>query len=117
VIALAGMPPLDMFWSEVTIIMAASDTGYLLLSILMVVNIAISAAYCLRMIQIIVVKDATPVSKKATEVPISMLIPILTLVALTIFIGIFPATFFTVTGDAAKVALNIQAYVEAVLTG
>ncbi|MCK4243847.1 hypothetical protein KAX03_03175 [Candidatus Bathyarchaeota archaeon] len=116
-VTIAGIPPLSIFWSEVTIILAVSEAGMLLCSAFMIVNMAISAAYCLRMVQLIVVKDVTSTSKNATEAPLSMLIPILILASLSIVIGLFPSSFLAITEKAALAALNIQAYISAVFQG
>jgi len=116
-IAMAGIPPLNVFWSELAIILAGLEAGMLLFSALMVINMALSAAYCLRMIQIIVLKNATSTSKKATEAPLSMLIPPLMLTSLCIMIGFYPGPFQKMAEGAARAALDIQTYIYAVLQG
>lgn len=82
-LSLASIPPLNIFWSELTIIRAGIEAGMPSLSFLMILNLVFSAAYCLRMIQAIAVKRETSTSKKAKEAPLLMLVPILFLAAVS----------------------------------
>jgi len=113
-IALAGIPPLNFFWSELTIVTACLEADMLPFSVLMILNLALSAAYCLRMIQTIFLREATSISKKATESPKIMLIATIILVSLSIVIGFYPSPFQDVAGNAAEAAFNRQAYIDAV---
>lgn len=101
-LSLTSIPPLNIFWSELLIITAGLEAGTPLLSLLMILNLVFSAAYCLRMIQTVVVKKETATSKKAAEAPISMLIPILTLGFFSILIGVHPSPFQTLAEAAAQ---------------
>jgi len=92
-LSLTGIPPLNIFWSEIAIITAAVEAGMPMLSLLMVVNLVLSAAYCLRMIQTVAVKKETSRSKRAKEAPLLMLTPILTLGFLSVLIGVHPSPF------------------------
>lgn len=113
--ALAGIPPLNVFWSEWTILMASLEGGRILFAIVMAANLVLSAAYCLRIIQILLLKGETPTSRAASEAPVSLLVPPVVLGALCIVIGVYPGPFRFLAEEAAKAALNIQAYVSAVL--
>jgi proton-translocating NADH-quinone oxidoreductase chain N len=106
VIALTGIPPLNFFWSELTIVTASLDVGMLLFSVLMILNLVISVAYCLRMIQIIFFKEITLTSRKASEPPKIMLFATIILVSLSIVIGLYPSPFQNIAGNAAEAALN-----------
>ncbi len=115
IIALAGIPPLNIFWSEWAILIASVEEGMLTFSIVMIANLVLSVAYCLRVIQTILLKEETSLSKKASEAPALILLPIFVLGALCIAIGVYPGPFRVVAEEAAQAALNIQAYVQAVL--
>ncbi|MCW4020745.1 MAG: proton-conducting transporter membrane subunit, partial [Candidatus Bathyarchaeota archaeon] len=105
-LSLASFPSLNIFWSEFMIIIAGLEAGMAWLSLLMVVNLVFSAAYCLRMIQTIGVKKATATSKKAKEAPLLMLVPIAILGVLSVLIGIYPAPFQTLASTVAHAILN-----------
>jgi proton-translocating NADH-quinone oxidoreductase chain N len=113
-IALAGIPPLNFFWSELTIVTACVEADMLLFSILMILNLALSAVYCLRMIQTIFFRKSTSISEKATEAPKIMLVATIILASLSIVIGLYPSPFQDMAGNAAEAAFNRQAYMNAV---
>ena len=115
VVAIAGIPPLNIFWSEWMIFAASLEAGMVVFSALMVVNLALSAAYCLRLIQTIMLKDETQASMGASEVPVSMLLPALALGILCITVGLHLDPFRAMAEEAARAVLNIQAYVNAIL--
>ncbi len=115
VIALVGLPPLNLFWSEWTILMAGVEAGMLPLSLAMVANLVLSAAYCLRLMQTLLFNDETPQSTAASEAPAALLLPIGVLATLCIVIGLYPGPFRALAEDAARAALNLQAYVNAVI--
>lgn len=114
-VAIAAIPPLNGFWSEWMIVAAGIEAGMLAFSVLMIINVLLSVAYYLRLIHTIVLKKPTPVSKKATEAPMSMLIPTLILASLCIIVGIYPGPFIAMASRAAEAALNISAYISSVL--
>ncbi len=113
-VAIAAIPPLNGFWSEWMIVLAGVEAEMLPFSALMIINMLLSMAYYLRLIYVIVLRKPTPVSEKAKEAPLSMLIPILVLVALCIIIGAYPGPFIALAERAAKAALNLQAYINSV---
>ena len=111
-IAMAGIPPLNFFWSELTIVMAGISTGMPVFSTLMVVNLALTAAYCLRLIQTIMSMDGTTRVRRVKEAPVSMLAPTLILALLSVMIGLYPSPFHSMAEEAAQAALDIAAYVD-----
>ena len=113
-ISLAGIPPLNMFWSEWTILVASFRTN-VLFSISMIGNLVLSAAYCLRVVQSIYIKSESQISLGAEEVSVSLLIPKLMIGVLLVVIGLYAGPFRIAAEDAAKAVLNIQGYVESVL--
>jgi proton-translocating NADH-quinone oxidoreductase chain M len=94
-LALATFPGLNIFWSELMIITAGIESGMSILSLLMILNLALSAAYALRMIYTVTVMKATSASRKASEAPALMLLPILSLAAISIIIGVYPSPFIS----------------------
>lgn len=113
VLSLTGIPPLNFFWSELVIISSGVEAGMATFSLLMILNLSLSAVYCLRMIQTVALKKSTTKSKKAKEAPLPMLIPITVLVFLSILIGLYPGPFWKLAEAAAKTALNYISYIEA----
>ena len=97
ILSLATFPILNIFWSEIMIISAGWEAGMAWLSFLMIINLVLSAAYSLRIIQGVAVKKTTYISRKASEAPLSMNIPILVLALAVILIGIYPSPFQRLT--------------------
>ncbi len=106
-IAIAAIPPLNGFWSEAMIVLAGVEAGMLPFSIVMVINMIISVAYYLRLIFVIVLKEPTIESLKATEAPKILLLPISILASLCVIIGIYPDPFITLAQKAAEAALPL----------
>jgi len=105
-LALATFPGLNIFWSELMIITAGVETNMAILSFLMILNLALSAVYALRMIYTVLVMKATSKSRKAKEAPILMLMPILSLTAISIVIGIYPSPFISFA-ESCVASLNL----------
>ncbi|MCS7136868.1 MAG: NADH-quinone oxidoreductase subunit M [Candidatus Caldarchaeum sp.] len=93
--ALAGIPGLNVFWSEFTIITAALQAGqiYVALAVVMVINILIGVAYYVRLIQSIFLKEPSPALEKLKPVNASMTAPLIVLTSLAVIIGIYPTPF------------------------
>jgi proton-translocating NADH-quinone oxidoreductase chain N len=104
VLSLATFPFLNIFWSELMIIMSGWEAGMPWLSSLMIINLVFSAAYSLRALQGIAVKEMTYISRRAREAPTSMLIPILLLAFTAIAIGVYPSPL---QGLAETVAASV----------
>jgi len=105
-LSLATFPGLNVFWSELMIITAGIESNMSILSFLMILNLVISAAYALRMIYTVAVKKATSTSRKAKEAPMLMLLPILSLTAISILIGVYPSPFISFA-EATVTSLNL----------
>ena len=99
-VAIAAIPPLNGFWSEWMIVLAVVEAEMLPFSALMVINILLSVAYYLRLIYVILLREPTSVSERATEASVS--IPLLVLAVLCIIIGIYPGLFVTLAKEAAE---------------
>ncbi len=102
--ALAGIPGLNVFWSEFTIVTAALAVGsiYTALAIVMVVNILISVAYYLRLVQSIFFKPTTPVSAQPHAVGPSLVIPLVILSAIGIIVGVYPTPILDLVTSIAS---------------
>lgn len=116
-VAIAAFPPLNGFWSEMMIIAAGVRAEMIIFSILTLANMALSVVYYFRLIRIIILEKPTKVSERATEAPVSMLIPIAILAFLCIFIGVYPGPCIDASSKAAEAMLNIEVYIDAVLGG
>jgi len=116
-IAIAAFPPFNGFWSEWMIIAAGVRAEMIIFSALTLANMALSVVYCFRLIHIIILEKPTKVSERATEAPVSMLIPTLVLAFLCVLIGIYPGLCIDVASKAAEAMLNIEAYIDAVIRG
>jgi proton-translocating NADH-quinone oxidoreductase chain N len=88
--ALAGMPPLNGFISELTIILASIEANMIWLGICIIINSIISAAYYLRILKAFLQPITLENIKKVKEGPIIMLIPLILLAILIIIFGIWP---------------------------
>jgi formate hydrogenlyase subunit 3/multisubunit Na+/H+ antiporter MnhD subunit len=99
-VAIAAIPPLNGFWSEWMIVLAGVEAEMLPFSALMIIDILLSVAYYLRLIYVILLREPTSVSERATEASVS--IPLLVLAVLCIIIGIYPGLFVTLAKEAAK---------------
>ncbi|MEA2090439.1 MAG: proton-conducting transporter membrane subunit [Thermoproteota archaeon] len=114
VIAISAIPPLNGFWSEWMIVTAGIEAEMIVFSALTLANMLFSVAYYIRVFRVILLEKPTKVSRRATEAPISMLIPVAILAFLCILIGVYPGPFIHIASQAAEAALNLQAYIGAV---
>jgi proton-translocating NADH-quinone oxidoreductase chain N len=113
-VALAGIPPLNVFWSEWAILAASIKANLTVFTGLMLANLAITAAYSLRMVQAVLLKAET-IGSDASEAPSSMLLPMVLLAVACLVIGVYPTLLHSVAEWAAHSVLEVQTYVEAVL--
>ncbi|NHV45382.1 MAG: cation:proton antiporter [Candidatus Verstraetearchaeota archaeon] len=99
--ALAGMPPLNGFISELTIILASIEANMIWLGICIIINSIISAAYYLRVLKAFLQPITLENIKKVKEGPIIMLIPLILLAILIIIFGIWPDSLMNYAKNAA----------------
>jgi len=110
-LAMTGVPPFGLFWSEFLIVLSNLAVGSLILSgavVLMLVNLLISIGYYFRVIRTIAF--AKPSSKlEAAEgsmrIPVLLLIPCVILVGLSLITGLYPNLFYQAAADAVKAVL------------
>jgi proton-translocating NADH-quinone oxidoreductase chain M len=105
-LSMASFPSLNIFWSELAILTATWEAEMTWFSLLMVINLILSAAYCLRLIQIIAIKKETSTSKKAKEASNIMLVPIIALGFLVVLIGVYPGPFQALAEAAAQIVIS-----------
>ena len=110
-LAMTGVPPFGLFWSEFLIVLSNLAVGSLILTgavVLMLVNLLISIGYYFRVIRTIAF--AKPSSKlEAAEgsmrIPVLLLIPCVILVGLSLITGLYPNLFYQAAADAVKAVL------------
>jgi multicomponent Na+:H+ antiporter subunit D len=116
-LAIAGMPGLNGFVSELYIILAGIDAEMYLPTALMIFNVLFSVAYYLRMIQIIMLREPSESVAEVGEAPLSMLVPMGVMVALIVIIGVYPDPFLSFSSNAADAVLNISDYISRIVGG
>ncbi len=88
--ALIGMPPLNGFISELTIVTAAFQSDLVWLGIAVILNSVLSASYYLRVIRVMLQPTASEAVQGAKEAPWLMLLPICALVGMIVIFGLWP---------------------------
>lgn len=91
--ALAGVPPLNGFVSKFFICRAGVDAGGwgIVAMVLLIVNSLLSLCYYLPAInKILFSRDISEKAKEARKIPVSMVIPIVIMVILTVTLGVYP---------------------------
>jgi proton-translocating NADH-quinone oxidoreductase chain N len=91
--ALAGVPPLNGFISKFFICKAGVDAGGwgIVAMVLLIVNSLLSLCYYLPAInKILFSRDISEKAKEAKGVPVSMAVPIIIMVTLTVVLGVYP---------------------------
>ncbi len=117
-LAIAGLPGLNGFMSEVIwILRAGIEVKMYLPTALMVFNMLLSVVYYLRAIRIIVLEEPSEELREVKEVPFSMLLPMGVLGALCLIIGLFPSPFVNMANQAARAALDGAGYISALMGG
>ncbi|MEM3492119.1 MAG: proton-conducting transporter membrane subunit [Nitrososphaerota archaeon] len=104
--SLAGVPGLNAFVSEYTIIISAFEAGLHILAAIMLINVIIGAMYHLRVVQIIFVKPETEASSRCREPGISIITPLILLSIFSILIGVYASPFLETARGVALTLLN-----------
>jgi formate hydrogenlyase subunit 3/multisubunit Na+/H+ antiporter MnhD subunit len=104
--ALMGMPPLNGFISELTLITATMQSNVGWLGVAIILNSILSSAYYLRVLRVLIQPNLSEASQKAKEAPVLMLIPIGVMTALIIFFGIYPGPVIKLAQQAASALLS-----------
>jgi proton-translocating NADH-quinone oxidoreductase chain N len=98
-LAMTGIPPFGMFWSELLIILSSLQAGSTLLTgaaIIMLLNVAFSIAYYFRIIRRVVFDKPSDyiTGRQTNNRSTVMLIPCIVLLTLSLVTGFFPNTFY-----------------------
>lgn len=104
--SLAGLPGLNAFVSEYTIIISAFEAQLYVLAAVMLINVIIGAMYHLRVVQIIFIKPETSTSSKCKESGISIITPLILLSAISILIGVYASPFLELARGVAITLLK-----------
>jgi proton-translocating NADH-quinone oxidoreductase chain N len=109
-LAMTGVPPFGMFWSEFLIAFSALAVQSPLLSagvVLMLVNILISIVYYFRVIRIVVFSQpADSVSSQTKAISWLMIGPAIALIVLSLITGIVPSFFYEPAVKAIQALLG-----------
>jgi multicomponent Na+:H+ antiporter subunit D len=106
-LAMTGVPPFGMFWSEFLIILSAIDAKNIFIStaaVLMLLNVALSIGYFFRIIRRVSFDKESEYLMKATvnHRPWALILPCLVLLALSLITGLFPAWFYGPASQAVQ---------------
>ena len=104
--ALIGMPPLNGFISELTLVTATMQSNVGWLGAAIILNSVLSAGYYLRVMRTLIQPTLSDAAQKAKEAPVLMLIPIGVMTALIIFFGIYPGPAIKMAQQAATALLS-----------
>jgi proton-translocating NADH-quinone oxidoreductase chain N len=110
-LAMTGVPPFGMFWSEFLVILAALETRSALLlagGSLMLVNVAFSISYYFRIMTRVAFDKPTEFVLQA-KLPFSsklMLMPCAALIALSLLTGFLPDMFYSPALQAVKAMIG-----------
>ncbi len=110
-LAMTGVPPFGMFWSEFLIILSTLDAKSILMStaaLLMLLNIAFSIGYYFRIIRRMSFDTESEYLRSATVKPKSrfLILPCLVLVALSLITGFFPGWFYGPASQAVQAMMR-----------
>jgi multicomponent Na+:H+ antiporter subunit D len=105
-LALTGLPPLNGFVSEVTIVLATIEANMAWLGVAVIINSIISAAYYIRVIRTILQPVTQKKIEEVKEGPPIMLAVLCILSAMIIIFGIWPDALINFAKNAASVLLG-----------
>ena len=109
-LALAGVPPFNGFWSKLFIILAGlsvpGDVFMVVITAILILNAIFAAAYYLWVMQRIMLKQPTERAAKAHEVPFTMALPVVILAAICVIVGAFPGSVLGFADAAARSLLG-----------
>jgi multicomponent Na+:H+ antiporter subunit D len=111
-LAMTGVPPFGLFWSEFLIVLSNLAVGSLFLTtavILMLVNLLISIAYYFRIIRTIVFSNPSETLKNSDlgDIRLLLIIPCVVLIALSLITGLYPNLFYQPAADGVKGILAV----------
>jgi multicomponent Na+:H+ antiporter subunit D len=106
-LAMTGVPPFGLFWSEFLIILSSLTVGSLVLNaavVLMLINLLISIAYYFRIIRVVAFNKPSAFmnGNGRVKIPFPLLVPCIVLVALSLITGLYPNLFYQPALDAVR---------------
>ncbi len=106
-LAMTGVPPFGLFWSEFLIILSNLAVGSIILDaavVLMLLNLLISIAYYFRVIRVVAfAKPSSALNGNGTvRIPKLLLVPCVVLIALSLITGLYPNMFYQPAANAIK---------------
>ena len=106
-LAMTGVPPFGLFWSELLIVFSNLAVGSIILDaavVLMLLNLLISIAYYFRIIRTIAFAEPSSYlnGNGATKIPKLLLIPCIILIALSLITGLYPNLFYQPAANAVN---------------
>lgn len=116
-LAIAGMPGLNGFVSELLIVSAAIQRELYIQATLTILNFVISVAYYLRLLQRIMLREPKGEVLKVEEAPATMIAGMVILTSLCIFVGVYPSMLISISEAAGRAALDIGSYIAPILGG
>jgi multicomponent Na+:H+ antiporter subunit D len=112
--AIAGVPPLNGFYSKILLLWYAAQSGTLMGYLLVIFGLfssAVAVYFYLRIVQVIAFSDPSKKVADAKEAPKTMLIAMWMLAALCIIIGIYPTPWFNLIQQVATALTNLAGYI------
>ena len=109
-LAMTGVPPFGLFWSEFLIVLSNLAVGSMVLNaavVLMLVNLLISIAYYFRIIRVVAFANPSPNMNRSEgiKIPHILLVPCIILVALSLITGLDPNLFYQPALEAVRAIL------------
>jgi multicomponent Na+:H+ antiporter subunit D len=101
-LSIIGVPGTVGFVSKWYLVLGAFEQGWWWLAFLIVASSLISVVYIGRIVEVVWFRPVSVAAKRATEPPLSMLLPTLLLVAATIYFGFDTSATAGIAGRAAE---------------
>ncbi|HML03265.1 MAG TPA: NADH-quinone oxidoreductase subunit M [Candidatus Bathyarchaeia archaeon] len=105
--ALTGIPPLNGFVGELTLLTSAVQANMSWLGIAIILNSILSAGYYLQVIRVLVEPASSEKLEKVKEAPLIMLVPICIMTVLIILFGVYPDPVLVLARKAAQSLLSM----------
>jgi proton-translocating NADH-quinone oxidoreductase chain N len=110
-LAMTGVPPFGLFWSELLIVLSNLAEGSVILDaavVMMLINLLISIVYYFRVIRVVAFSE--PSSRVdgngSVKIPKLLLIPCIILIALSLITGLYPNIFYQPAANAVNSILT-----------
>ena len=89
--ALAGMPPLSVFWGKMYLVSSAINAGFVYLAVIIMLNSAIAVYYYMKLVVYMFLKEPTTNDAKLYNTNASM--PLKVIVGFTVMITVLAVVF------------------------